>query len=267
MDGTPFDSTRRFWNHNPCNLQDNYESRRIYRYRMEPWLPSFIEKIARRHSDVVEIGCGQGTDGLEFCRHLDPKGSYTGIDLSDESVARAFQAYEEISGRGALKVVPRFRQGNAEALELGSGSVSCIYSMGVLHHSPNPPQTVQEIYRVLSPGGKAYICLYKNMSLKVGAAKFLRGMQHVIDFIFGTRRGIYEFLKRRPRKFWGTMLHECFGVPYMFWYTRSQMRHLFRDFNILSLKSYGANLPFAKYDGRETLFGYFWVIEVQKPAT
>jgi SAM-dependent methyltransferase len=40
-----------------------------------------------------------------------------------------------------------------------------VYSNGVLHHTPNTRQVVEEIYRVLKPGGRAIVMMYAENSL------------------------------------------------------------------------------------------------------
>jgi ubiquinone/menaquinone biosynthesis C-methylase UbiE len=36
----------------------------------------------------------------------------------------------------------------------------------VLHHTPNTPKTINEVYRVLKPGGKTFIMLYHKRSFE-----------------------------------------------------------------------------------------------------
>src|SRR5207244_2624524 len=57
------DATRRFWNASPCDGQEDAASRARFRYGKDPWLLPLLGQIAAAHPDVVEIGCGQATDG------------------------------------------------------------------------------------------------------------------------------------------------------------------------------------------------------------
>jgi ubiquinone/menaquinone biosynthesis C-methylase UbiE len=50
--------------------------------------------------------------------------------------------------------------GDAECLPFESDTFDIVYSYGVLHHSPDTAKAVQEVYRVLKPGGEARIMIY-----------------------------------------------------------------------------------------------------------
>jgi ubiquinone/menaquinone biosynthesis C-methylase UbiE len=258
--------TRTFWNSSPCNGQETLELRRAYRYRSEIWLPGMIRRIAGEHPEILEIGCGMGTDGLEFCAALPSDGSYIGIDYSNESVAAAKQA--ETEAEGTLNVKPTFQTGNAEALDFEDNSRACVFSFGVLHHTANEFKAFDEIHRVLKPGGKAYIFLYRKWSPKVTTAKFLRAVQKTLDFVFRTERYLYRLVKGRHFEgLFGTMILECFGVPYMKWYGKAEMRRMVSKFQINALYPIGYNLPwFHSKPEALTPFGYYWGIEIEKRA-
>lgn len=257
-------TTREFWNASPCGGLENLEEREKLRYDLEPYIPKLLERIAGRHSQVVEIGCGQGTDGLYLCRHLPADGSYTGLDYSQESVQRANAAVRE--NKSALRVQPHFEVGNAEQLPLADGSVECIYSLGVIHHTADVPAAIAGVLRVLKPGGRAYILLYRKWSPKVTIAKALRAFQLGLDKLFGTDRCIYRIIHGNHAERWlGTMLLECFGVPYMKWYNRREMLELFAPFKVNDLTPYSFNLPWLnKNNAGPATFGYLWLAEVEK---
>lgn len=259
------ETTRKFWDASPCDGQADVESRRQFRYRKEPWLPGIIEDIARRHAHVLEVGCGQGLDGMHFCRHLPTDGSYIGIDYSDASVESANRGLAELPE--TLPVTPVFRRGNAEVLEFADGSIGCVYSMGVLHHTADTEKAVQEIRRILEPGGRAYIFIYNSWSPKVAIAKALRAMQAVVDRLIGGERTIYKLIYGRHFEgFFGTMLLECFGVPIMRCYGRSDIPRLFSGLTVTRLHPFGYNLPWLHRGGTgASRFGVFWFVEAEKP--
>lgn len=259
--------TQNFWDTHPCDGQDSFIAVCDFRYRKDPWLMAFLKKIAHRHPNIVEIGCGQGTDGLYLCSHLPVSGSYIGLDYSSKSVLSARNRAAEAAT--FTKITPEFRTGNAEALDFSSNSLECVYSLGVLHHSPSTIKAVQEVFRVLKPGGTAYICLYNTWSPKVFGAHFLRGIQWVVDQITGGDRFIYRALNQsRLANSYGTMVQECFGTPILRSFTRTGMRQLFSNFEIVTLRTYGSALPFL-HDKNKSLLsqgtGFLWVIHARKP--
>lgn len=257
-------ATRDFWDSNPCDGGANYKVRRALRDRKEPWLPGLLDRIAGAHKHILEVGCGQGTDALYLCAALPPDGSYIGLDYSAKSIEAAGQALAEVDH--ALNVNPGFRHGNAEQLPFDPDSIDCVYSMGVLHHTPDTEKAVDEIYRVLAIDGKAYVLLYNLWSPKVMIAKTLRSVQRLADLISGKQRVFYGLARGRHwERVLGTMLLECFGVPVMRCYTKSRIRRLFGRFDSLHIEAMGHNIPWihSRTDGK-TAIGVVWLIEATK---
>jgi len=250
--------TQAFWNAHPCDGQDTFEALLAYRHAKEPWLPLLLGKVAASEREVVEVGCGQGTDGIYMCRLLPAGARYIGLDQSNVSVANAVSFAEET--RHSLKVTPQFRVGDARHLPFDDGSVGAVYSMGVLHHIQNTEGTIREVHRVLRPGGALYLGLYSTLSAKLLAAHAARAVQSALDWVTGEDRIVLKrLLSTRFGSRTGTMLHECFGVPILKSYTSHQMRRVLRDFEVTSLASFGS--------GNATVrgFGYLWVAIARKP--
>ncbi len=230
--------TREFWNANPCDGQANYEQRAQFRYRKDPWLLDVLDRIAAEHHNVLEAGCGQGTDGLTLCSKLQLGSKYTGVDLSDESLARARAAQAELTGK--LNVKPGFQAENAERLSFEDGQFDCVLSVGALHHTADTKRAIAEVRRVLSPGGIAYVMLYRRVSPKVLGAHVLRGAQHGIDALLRTDGSLYRAARALGvAERYGTAVYECFGVPVFRSYTREGMRRLFGQFSSMQLSAHG----------------------------
>ena len=261
------EKTRAFWNASPCGAQDSLRQRIAHRYAVEPWVKDVLERIAAEHTGVVEIGCGQGTDGITLCTLLPAGGSYLGIDYSDDSVKAADRARREAEGLLRFNVEPVFRRMNAEALDFADDSIPFVYSNGVLHHTARPRTAYAELWRVLEPGGEAMIALYRKPSLKVGLAKGLRGLQSAIDGVLNTDRCIYQLIAaRKAPSLLGTMLLEGFGVPMMEWYSEADIREIFGGWDILRLDAVGCNFPRRRPRSRGwTRLGYMWLIHLRKP--
>ena len=103
---------------------------------------------------VLEIGSGAGGHSALFARH---GAIMTSVDLTIERVKSTgfkFQLMgDEAEGCLAL-------QGDAENLSFSNDTFDLVYSNGVLHHTMDTQRAINEVYRVLKPGGQAVIMLY-----------------------------------------------------------------------------------------------------------
>ncbi|MBF0142938.1 MAG: class I SAM-dependent methyltransferase, partial [Magnetococcales bacterium] len=264
----PLQETRVFWNAHPCDGQAGYDSRFRFRFDKESWLLPRLEELSRRgYRRFLEVGCGQGTDTLTLCRMLPPGSRYVGVDLSEVSLQEARSAAASVADR--LRVIPEFFQENAESLSFADGSFDCVYSMGVLHHTPETGKAVNEVLRVLEPGGLACIILYRRWSPKLLVAHALRLFQAGLDRFLGTKRILLRLVDNRLGEvLLGTMLKECFGVPVLRSYTGKEIDILFAGFSRVRKTPYGWGLPALGLGSRlglgATRLGYFWYVEAVK---
>lgn len=127
-----------------------------HRYSLEPAIKEMVRFEDWGGRDVLEAGCGIGTDAVEFAR---AGARYTGLDLSPTalSLARRRFALEGLEGR--------LVEGSVTALPFPGRSFDLVYSNGVLHHVEATEQAIREIHRVLRPGGTALVMLYHRDSL------------------------------------------------------------------------------------------------------
>ena len=113
---------------------------------------------------VLNIGCGAGGEALMLARG---GASCIAMDITAQAAAATGTLLEKL-GRG-IGI-----QADARFIPLLSESVDYVYSSGVLHHSSDVPKSISEIFRVLKPGGRAYIMLYAKWSITFLQEKLLR---------------------------------------------------------------------------------------------
>ncbi len=121
-----------------------------------PWIAEALGYADTRGLRVLDVGCGQGIDVVRYAR---AGARVTGIDLTPRHVelARAHVA--------RLGVEATIDCGDAGALPYADASFDRVSSNGVLHHMADMPAALQEVRRVLRPGGEARIVVYNRSSL------------------------------------------------------------------------------------------------------
>jgi ubiquinone/menaquinone biosynthesis C-methylase UbiE len=168
-----------FWNSESCgeryaigeNDNQKFLSEKNNRYKIEPYIKKFANFPNFKDMDVLEIGVGFGCDHTQIASQK-PK-SLTGIDLTERAINNTKIRFQTLGLQSNLIV------GNAEKLLFHDNTFDCIYSWGVLHHSPDTQKCFDEVYRVLKPGGFAKIMIYYKYSpvgwmlwIKYGLLKF-----------------------------------------------------------------------------------------------
>jgi SAM-dependent methyltransferase len=98
---------------------------------------------------VIDIGSGAGIDSLIAGKMVGPNGEVIGVDMTPEMLAKARSA----ASAAGIKHV-RFVDGYMEELPAADNWADVIISNGVFNLSPNKPQVLGEMYRVLRPGGR-----------------------------------------------------------------------------------------------------------------
>jgi SAM-dependent methyltransferase len=160
---------------------------------------------------VLEVGLGYGTLGqLIASRGAD----YYGADIAAGPVA-------VMQRRLAWLGLPEEHVQQASVLELpySDATFDYLYSIGCLHHTGDLERSVQEVHRVLVPGGRAVVMLYNRHSVRrvrFALVRALRGRggRSLDDEL----RGVYD-------------AHEAGeAAPHTDFVSRAEVRRLFRDF-------------------------------------
>ncbi len=161
------DEVQKQWDNDPCGshyvgavssrLEFFLEAERFRHREYAPWMREVMEFDKHTGESVLEIGAGMGTDLAQFAI----AGSIvTDLDLSSGHLRHAQENFQLRGLSGT------FLHGDGELLSFPDNSFDVVYSNGVIHHTPNTQQVVSEIHRVLKPGGKAIIMVYRENSIQ-----------------------------------------------------------------------------------------------------
>jgi len=179
FENTSIQKVSEYWDSRPCNIRhspkpvgtkeysDEVEARK---YFVESHIPGFADFERWRGKKVLEIGCGIGTDTINFARH---GARVTAVDLTEKSLAVAKQRVR-VSG---FEDAVRFYQANAEHLSdyVPVEKYDLVYSFGVIHHTPHPERVLQEIRKFVTPSSTIKIMVYNRWSWKVLWILFVYG--------------------------------------------------------------------------------------------
>jgi 2-polyprenyl-3-methyl-5-hydroxy-6-metoxy-1,4-benzoquinol methylase len=112
------------------------------------WL---IDFDSLRTKDVLEIGVGNGSHAQLLAEHAR---SFTGIDLTEYAVKSTSERMRVFGLAGTVA------QMDAEQMQFPDNSFDLVWSWGVIHHSANTRRIIEEMHRVLRPGGEAFVMVY-----------------------------------------------------------------------------------------------------------
>ncbi len=217
------DDVRGYWNSRPCNIRhspkdigsreyfDDVERRK---YCVEPHIPLFAEFDRWKDKKVLEIGCGIGTDTMNFAR---AGAIVTAVDLSDESL-RVGRRRAEVFG---LQDRITFIQANAERLSdfVPVETYDLVYSFGVIHHTPHPENVIREIRGYMGPQSEFKMMVYNRYSWKV------------LWILLKYGKGAFWKLDELVAKYSEAQT----GCPVTYSYSRGSVKKLLQGFTVINV--------------------------------
>ena len=221
---------REQWGQDPCGSNHGREhefgSREFFdqveRHRYSeyaPWMPRLMEFEQFRDARLLEVGCGMGTDLLQFARG---GARCVGIDLTPRSIEISRHRFRLYGAGGDFMI------SDGERLPFHDESFDVVYSNGVLHHTPDTVGAIREVHRVLRPGGVAKVMLYHRNSLNYWVEVVLRHGVLGAEFLRG--RSTQEIMSRVIE------YSDHGGRPLVKVYSRRQARELFKLFKDVTVE-------------------------------
>lgn len=129
---------------------------------------------------VLDVGCGTGTLALGAARSVGGSGRVCGIDPSAEQINHA---RTKASRRRAPA---EFQTGVIEQIPFPDATFDVVLSTLMMHHLPTPTkrQGLEEITRVLKPGGRIVIADFTGKQDRTGqAVRFHAGGSRLEDLV------------------------------------------------------------------------------------
>ena len=219
---TTITDVKDFWNKRPCNIRHSkkeigtkeyFNDVETKKYLVESHIPTFADFSKWNGKKVLEIGCGIGTDSINFARN---GAILTCVDISEESMNLCKKRFE-VFGLNA-----RFVLCNAEELDtlFKDETFDLIYSFGVIHHTPNPENVMKAIEKLCNDNTEIKIMLYARYSWK----SFESLIKYGYKFNFSLKKSIQYYAEAQ------------LGCPVAYTYTNKELKQLFHNFEIKKLE-------------------------------
>jgi ubiquinone/menaquinone biosynthesis C-methylase UbiE len=170
----------RYWNErihdlemtkHPVGSREFFEDLEGYRFDKLHYLPRLVDFNGYQGREVLEVGCGIGTDLVRFARG---GAIVTGVDLSQTAIDLARKNFQW-NGVTAKEL----RVANGEALPYADKSFDVVYGHGVLQYTADAARLVGECERVLRPGGEGIFMVYNRISWLNAMSKLTKvGLEH-----------------------------------------------------------------------------------------
>ncbi len=122
-----------------------------------PYLLGHVPVASMRGQRILEIGLGYGTLSQKI---TEAGAEYHGLDIAAGPVSM-------VNHRLRMAGLPgEARQGNMLKCPHPDGSLDGVVSIGCFHHTGDLQRCLDETWRVLKPGGRAFIMVYNRFSLR-----------------------------------------------------------------------------------------------------
>jgi ubiquinone/menaquinone biosynthesis C-methylase UbiE len=140
-----------------------------------PLAALFLATIPLRAGErVLDVACGTGIVARLAAQQIGTTGLVTGVDLNPGMLEVA-RAHTPMSGAAV-----DWRVGDAGALPCDDGSYHVVLCQQGFQFFPDPPQALREMYRVLLPGGRVALCVWRsiehnpfNQAVSAGLARYV----------------------------------------------------------------------------------------------
>ncbi|MEY4572223.1 MAG: Synechococcus phage Bellamy [Bacteroidota bacterium] len=222
MNYPTINEVKNFWNSRPCNIKHSkkelgtieyFNEVEKRKYFVEPHIPHFTNFSSWGNKKVLEIGCGIGTDSINFAR---AGAKITCLELSEKSLdicKKRFQVFQ---------LYADFYLGSAEHLSsiVPVETYDLIYSFGVIHHTVNPEEIIKQIGDYMDKNSICKIMLYSKYSWK----SFEFFIKHGYKFKFNLEKTIQYFAEAQ------------LGCPVAFTYSKKEIKKLLSDYEIIEIK-------------------------------
>jgi ubiquinone/menaquinone biosynthesis C-methylase UbiE len=140
------------------------------------WAPLVVDLAdPRPGSRVLDVACGTGVVARLVARRVGPTGAVVGLDLNPGMLAVA--ASFTSNGPGTTAPIT-WREASATKMPLPDGVFDIVYCQLGLQFFPDRPAALREMYRVMTPGGRVGLMVWRGIEHSPGFAVLAAALAH-----------------------------------------------------------------------------------------
>lgn len=153
------------------NAPENYEGYLVPSI-FGPWAIDLVSLAAPQAGDrVLDVACGTGVVARQSAKHVAPGGKVVGLDINPGMVATA-RSLPSVPGASM-----EWMEGNAVAMPLPDASFDLVLCQQGLQFFPDRLAALREMRRVLVPGGRLALSVWRAIQYSPGFAMLAEALE------------------------------------------------------------------------------------------
>ena len=153
-----------------------------------------------KNGQILDVAAGTGDWTIALAKELGDKGHVTGFDLSPEMLAVAREKVRE----AGVSFWVTLTQGNAMELPYEDDTFDLVTIGFGLRNLPDTEKGLQELYRVLKPGGQLVVLETSqpdNPVIKPFWKMYFKGVMPMMGKVFAHDKDSYDYLEKTTEEF------------------------------------------------------------------
>lgn len=153
-----------------------------------------------KNGQILDVAAGTGDWTIALAKELGDKGHVTGFDLSSEMLAVTREKVRE----AGVSFWVTLTQGNAMELPYEDDTFDLVTIGFGLRNLPDAEKGMQELYRVLKPGGQLVVLETSqpdNPVIKPFWKMYFKGVMPMMGKVFAHDKDSYDYLEKTTEEF------------------------------------------------------------------
>lgn len=177
---------------------DRYWRSRMVGFLKQSHLPKGAESV---YPKILDIACGTGDSSVALYKS---GMAVTGVDIAEKMMAFAIAKNNRLAKRGSEVPLPEYVLGSAEALPFPDSCFDGVTISFGIRNFNRRPQCLQEIYRVIKPGGTLAILEFakpRNPIVRWIYNTYFNNILPWVGDLISKDKGAYKYLAESVEQF------------------------------------------------------------------